>query len=477
MLKIGLIDANEMASREYSGMAGSVVSGWLEWEMSRVNVTKHAPQDADIILLVFSGALDWLSNCKAYLRKHGIISDAHTRGRRPYIIAGGPSDAIPFTALTIADAITVGEAYNFVRLLFSEVQDGRDIQQIRDWIIEYPHAIERSQIDGLRRDATRPWLLAEPAPKLARPDDYVDWNTPPVRSSDKVVRIIAEKGCHCKCLFCATTYRQTHRQNDNDRQVISTLATLKAKGERVQLVSNDPMNLPYFRRITTKLDSQSFTIMEVSDNENRAAIIKSGVGIARFGVEGISERIRNAFAKPIKNDHLLDVLAELHANKINTHLFFIVGSPGETVTDWNEFREFYDRLSRAITWGICRIKFTTFVSTPPAPLARFVPNLEYETNMDIMRKWISANAASKHLVYVRGRGGKTHIDNVAEQLSVNLDVARGLVGGLGSTDLAPTLDDAQRLPWEVIAWPIPLEMRYKIASTYARRMDIRDVRQ
>lgn len=209
--------------------------------------------------------------------------------------------------------------------------------------------------------------------------------------------------------------------------MLGALQNLKAAGERVQLVSNDPMNLPYFRRINTKLDSQSFTVMEMSDDANRAAIIRSGVGIARFGVEGISERIRKAFAKPIGNDHLLDVLADLHAHKINTHMFFIVGAPGESAQDWQEFREFYDRLARTIRNGICRIKFTTFVNTPPAPLARFVPDLTYEREMESMRDWIGKNAASRHLVYVRGRGGKSHTVNVAEQLAISNSEAMRLV--------------------------------------------------
>ncbi len=468
-MHLALIDANEKANKEYAGVASSVVSGWLKWECQQAGIALYPPASADIVFLVFAGALDWQAECTAYLRRNRIEPNAKRRQCRPYIIAGGPCDAIPFTALSVADAITVGEGYAFVRELLAML-DGASVDDVRQWIITYPHAIERAQVEALRRDPARPWLLSTDAPSLAVPDERIDWGVPPVRSDDKVVRIIAEKGCHCKCAFCATTYRQRHQQNDNEARVLGALQNLKAAGERVQLVSNDPMNLPYFRRISTKLDSQSFTVMEMSDDANRAAIIRSGVGIARFGVEGISERIRKAFAKPISNDHLLSVLADLHTHKINTHMFFIVGAPGESAQDWQEFREFYDRLARTIRNGICRIKFTTFVNTPPAPLARFVPDLTYEREMESMRDWIGKNAASRHLVYVRGRGGKSHVANVAEQLAISSSEALHLVEAHGSIDLLPTIDDARRAIWEVVDWPISTEVRWKIAATYGRRM-------
>ncbi len=99
-----------------------------------------------------------------------------------------------------------------------------------------------------------------------------------------------------------------------------------------------------------------------------------------------------------------------------------------------------------------------------------VVNLSYERELEAMRTWIAGNAASRHIFYVAGRGAASHIPNVAEQLSISTALARKLMAGPGAFDLAPTLDDAARLPWEIIGWPIPLETRYKIGSIYGRRM-------
>lgn len=470
MLKVGLVDANERANPAYAGITASVISGWLVWEMGQAGVPVSDVKDADIVFLVYAGSINWVSNCRSYLRRAGIIADAEKRDCRPYIIAGGPVDATPFTALKIADALAVGEAYTFVRELLRLIADGADLAYLSGFIVDYPHAIERGQLLGLEVDPDAPWLLKGPAPKLARPDNYVDWSVPPIRSDDKVVRIIAEKGCHGKCVYCATTYRQEHVQNPNGYRVITLLEGLKAKGERVQLLSNDPMNLPYFRDIRTRLDSQSFTILEVSDPENRAAIIRSGVGIARFGVEGLSERIRRAFGKPIASERLLEVLADLGAHKMDTHMFFITGAPGETHEDWLEFRAFYEQVTRTVKWGICRVKFTTFIPSPPAPLGRFVPDMAHEQETEDFRNWMFNNSVSRHLVNIFGRKSKTHYADVAEQLGITPELAAGLLQSPGTFDLAPTLEEARRMKHEVIEWPLSLEVRHKIGDVYKKRM-------
>lgn len=472
MLSVAIIDANEKANRAYANLTSSVVAGWLAWECQQARIPLAAPGNADLILLCFSGALDYVENCRRYLKRFGIEPRASHRAHRPYVITGGPADAIPFAALEIADALAVGEAYTFVRQLLSLIVAGQSIPAIQEFIAAYPHAIERSQLTGLERDRGRPWLLANEAPKLASPDDWVDWDgVPPVRSDDKVVRIIGSKGCHFKCAFCATTYRQTYRKNENAAAVVGTLRALKRQGERVQILSNDPLNLPYFRTISSALDSQSFTVQEVKDRENRMAIIRSGVRIARFGVEGVSPRIRNAFGKPISDDDLIDALLHLHEHRINTHMFFIVGSPYETADDWIAFRALYERLTRTLANGICRVKMTTFVPTPPAPLARFVPDLTYEREVASFRDWVSGNAASRHMVYIQGRGGRAHTANVAEQLAIPLPMAEELVSSPdGTVDLAPTLDDFRRMTAEVIAWPLPDATRWKVGNVYRAKM-------
>lgn len=471
MLRVALLDANAKASKEYAGQAVSVVSGWLRWEMGKAGVEESVPAEADVLFVVCAGAIDYRSSVASEFRRFRIEPNARRRDSRPYCITGGPVDSIPLTALALCDALVVGEGYRFVRSLLALVANGATIKDVRAFVEADPHAIERRQVERLERAPERPWLLARPAPKLASPDPFVDWDAPPVKSDDGVVRIIAEKGCHMKCTYCATTYRQAHVQHPDGERVVRQLAGLAARGNRVQLVSNDPMHLPWFRKIRTRLSSQSFTIQEVSDPENRKAIIEARPGIARFGVEGLSERIRRAFAKPISNTHLLEVLEDLHSNRINTHLFLIVGAPGETAEDWAAWRDFHETLARRIRFGVCRLKFTTFNPSPPAPLARFVPGDAYHARQKGWIQQVVRNWASSHVLIIKGRGPASRIADVADLLSVPEEVALRLGAGEG-TDLAPTVEDAARLPWEIIEWPISTAKRWGIAGTYARRMAV-----
>jgi hypothetical protein len=469
VLTLAIVDANEKTNRAYADLPASVVSTWLAWECRQADVPLVSAREADVILLAYAGSIDWRAGCVSDLRRLGIEPNPDRRALRPYIIAGGPVDATPMTALSVADALCVGEGYRLVRGLLALLKSGNSLADLRSWLRDYPHAIEGAQVRGLRRDPERPWLLAETPEPLASPDTEIDWSVPPTRSDDRVVRVLGSKGCRTHCAFCATSYRQPYAVNPDGTGVVAALTSLKRRGERVSLMSNDPADLPWYPDITVPLDSESFTVREIADPANRRALIRHGVGVARFGVEGLSERIRRAWGKPVANDDIVSLLTELHAAGVTTHLFLIVGAPYETEADWAEWRQFWERLGRALHRGLCRAKMTTYLPTPPAPLARYVPSLAYVDRVASFRRWVSGNAASRHLHYVAPRLGPSHVADVAEQLSVSREVAARLASG-ETTDLAPTVEDARRLPWEIVRWPARPETRWRIAETYRGRM-------
>lgn len=470
MLRIAIIDANERAKKSANGHIASVVPHWLRWEIARSKIDISDVNNADIIFLAFAGSIDWRKGCTAELRKYGIDIDPEKRRGRPYIITGGSVDATPLTALSVADALAIGEGVTLVRSVLKMIKNGSTVRGIADYLREYPHSIERREVIEIDRDIARPWLLSDNAPKIASPDNRVDWDIPHTKSSDNVVRVIAEKGCHGKCLFCATTYRQTHQQSPNGDKIRHDISVLKNQGERVQIVSNDPMNLPWFPYINDRLDSQSFTITEMANDANRNALIRNGIGIARFGVEGLSERIRRAFAKPIYPDKLLEILNDLHGHGINSHMFFISGAPYESQDDWDEFRSLYESASRVIQRGICRVKMTTFMPTPPAPLARYLPSPGFAELQSSAHRWIVGNAASRHMVFVKGRGIKAMVESVQEQYTISRDTAISLLYDNNQVDALPSINDALRAPWEIIDWPIRAEKRWKMAELYKSRM-------
>lgn len=193
--------------------------------------------------------------------------------------------------------------------------------------------------------------------------------------------------------------------------------------------------------------------------------------MARFGVEGVSERIRMAFAKPVPTGPLVEMLEDFHAHKVNTHLFWIAGAPFEQDSDMTEFVSLWERLARAIRWGICRMKFTTFNVIPPAPLCRFLPGNAYEARYThFLKVWRPRNAAAKHIIVIPFRKNASRIGDVAEMLGIDEKVAAALCANPGTFDLAPRLDDFRRLQSEIVRWPQTAEGRFRAAETYRLRM-------
>lgn len=477
MYSFGIIDANETPRDIGEGWIDSVTSivgQWLKWEIEKRDLSLVEPQNADILFLVHAGAIDWTQNCRRYLKRAELEYRANNRVG-PYVIAGGAVDVMPFTALEIADALAIGEAYNFVRAILDKVEAGGRLDIIRQWIIDYDHAIERTQISDIKRDNVRPWLLHEqPDEPLATPDRDVDWDSPPpVRNPDGVTRIVGSKGCWLKCKFCATTYRQPFQKNEDEQRILHKVGRMTDMGERVQIVTNDVASLPYLDRVSDygRLSNQSLTIKGVSEEKYLKAIIRAGLKVARFGVEGLSERIRTAFGKPISNDRLLSILRFFHTNKRNSHMFYIINVPYEREQDWLEFREFYDNLRRVVDWGVCRLKYTAFVPAPPAPLARFVSPLNYSYKMDTLKEWQGYNAASRHILNIWGRREKSTLVDWSDVLQVPPQTLQDFVSETETTDLAPTLEDAYRLPWEIIGWPQTVEQRWHLGEVYKQHME------
>jgi hypothetical protein len=477
MLKVAILDANttgDDTTEMTIHLTNSMVANWLAWEFDSRNVpisTDYAT--SDILFLVYAGAVDWLPAVKRFLKKHAIPSSPSARNRKPYIITGGAIDVAPFVALSVVDALAVGEAYHFIRSLIDLLENDSSLEDIRGWIVDYPHAIEQSQLSPLAEDPDYPYLLASPPPKLASPDDWVDWEGQPlIRNDDKVVRIVAAKGCHLRCKFCATTYRQTYRIHPRQGMLAKQVEALNEAGERVSLITNDVGVLPALHLLANKaqLDSQSLTIKSVRDPENLEAIIEANTKIIRFGVEGVSERVRQAFGKPIDDAELIDILAYIHSRRRNSQLFFIVGSPYETREDWVAHERFVRALFKRVEWGVLKFKYTAFQPNPPTPLARFLPARQYYRNMGKFKDDYLNDFVSRHGLLIWARKPDNLIDTLADVYHVPRAYFRNLYHDEETIDLLPTVDMARRAKWEVIDWHLSPDKRWNLGNSYARTM-------
>ena len=464
-MRWAIIDANERTSKQWEGITASVVGGWLEWELEQAGVERVDPGDADVVLLVHSGVLDYGSSTRRAMRRVGIDPKTSRRNREPYVITGGPVDASPLLALDIADAVVVGEGYRIVRAALK----ARTVSVLSALFRDDDHAMEYEQVAPLARDEAKPWLLAKSLPDqhMAEPDTWIDWGVPDVKADDNVVRVIGSKGCHLKCTFCATTYRQQYQSGPQARLMQRANSY---QGERVQILSNDPLNLEGFKGIQGKLDHASLTVMELKDRENLEAVIARKPSIIRVGVEGLSENIRKAFGKPIDSELLVRLLAHCHRNKVNTHTFWIHHAPYETEGAREHFWDTLDMLAANIDWGLHRAKLTIFQPNFPAPLARFLPGLDPASGAMtrdniLMRR--NMTPALRRILIISGGISAKHLQRCSENYQIPVDA---LPISAETTDMAPTFEEYLRFPSEMVKWPIRSEIRYRAGDVFKRRM-------
>lgn len=471
MLRVAILDANRVTSPVYRGRLNGVVANWLAYECDQTGLTRVAPSECDLLFLVHAGALDWVEDCSRELRHCGISPDPTARRQRPYIITGGMIDASPFTALQVADGLAVGEAYRLVRdTLRIATSESGSISDVAAHLRAYPHAIERSQLVGLTRDERRPWLLAEQPERIASPDPYVDWSMPGIPLSDNVVRLLLSKGCQTHCAFCATSWRESYAVHDDPGRLSRQLAQLRRQKRRYLLISNDAAAVPCYRQLATELDSESFTMRALRDPAALQTLLSHGARMVRLGIEGVSERIRHAWGKPVANDELIGLLDTFQGSKVpRVQLFMIVGAPFETEGDWRELRELWQRICRVQRRGLCRVKFTAFSPTPPAPLSRFLPTTAYANRWAEFRAWYMANSASGSMYSIGPRQFDAQLRAASELLGVPI-AALAEASDRGDIDLSPTESDARRMAHEVIDWPQRTAVRWRIAERYAERM-------
>ena len=444
---------------------------WLAWEMQRAGLKRYAPADANVVLFTFSSSIHFRQGAYQAFRQAGLPALAVERKGQPYVVVGGAVDATPRNALRFGDALAVGEGYALVR----KILRCHTPAQVKRLLIDDPHAIERSQYYSQEYDEERPWLMPSNPGPLAEPDNRVDWSIPDVRGNDGVTRVIGSKGCHLKCGFCSTTYRQQYatRPAADLRNRVAHWSEERAddgKKHRPQIVSNDPLNLPGFDAIRGRLSFASVTLMELMDDAHLEALAATRPKLVRVGVEGVSERIRRNFGKAIRTADLLERLARLHQRKVNTKTFWIQNAPYETADDWNGWFSIWRWWSQNVDWGVHRFKLTPFSPTPPAPLCRFAPNPENILSWNIVDQlaWMMSDGPNRRSI----PDGMPRIDtqwNILRE-QMQMPSAMPMPEIEGTLDLAPDYADWQRMPSEVIRWPVSQAQRYNIGQVYRRRM-------
>jgi radical SAM superfamily enzyme YgiQ (UPF0313 family) len=178
------------------------------------------------------------------------------------------------------------------------------------------------------------------------------------------------RGCKNMCHFCQYAWAKPFRAGDMEF-ILSSISTIDAR--TIRLVSADCQQHPQHDAIMTACDragirnvSQDNSLLELRKTLPRVDKVN---GTQRFGIDGMSERLRRKMHKRIGTDELIDLVHELYKRGARRFLAYnLFGVPGETRDDFLEYddtlRRIADRIASPCAFVTCWNAFMPVSLTP-----------------------------------------------------------------------------------------------------------------
>ena len=283
----------------------------------------------------------------------------------PIIIRGGASSFNPSVIMDVCDLFFIGEGEgvlaDLLRMIQKGIADGLSREEIllsavKTWdCLWAPHFYEQ------RFDETGKLLgmaaLRPDVPEIIRymyvrdlDDCFI--TTKPVGSycysSNLAGGVEITKGCEGQCGFCVSGFTyMPFRARSVDCVVRNVKEYLYNSGvKNIVLSSFSGMSYPYLNELSLRLDDEigvpvsTYTLRLDSVRENPefcSLIHRQGKDRIVFGVEGISQRLRQMTSKNCSEEQILETVRMLCRNGYRKIKFmFIAGLPGESDEDREE---------------------------------------------------------------------------------------------------------------------------------------------
>jgi hypothetical protein len=281
-----------------------------------------------------------------------VLIDARKLAGDRLVIVGGFESYFATPLMAWADYAVVGEGFDF----FNAIKNSKDWKSL-SCVLQKGGKAEASY--------------------------NTEWNLLPiVKTGKKKMYYLAGRGCHNKCLFCATSWVQPFRQQSVDNLKIAARQAQKAKCG-MTFICNDSRGIPRFKNV----NAASVTIRDYLRNPKEYKSL-----MLHFGVEGWTEAERVAYGKPVSDDDIAHLFAVTSEEKQRCELFTIVGR-----SDWSLdcVRDFANRIPQDTNHlPPVFLKATYFDPCPHTPLARECPATEYA---DIEKMFRILNSRNKRI--------------------------------------------------------------------------------
>jgi magnesium-protoporphyrin IX monomethyl ester (oxidative) cyclase len=243
------------------------------------------------------------------------------------------------------DYIIMGEGEESLPKLLSVVQNGGNLDEI--------DGLAYRDNGDIRVHEKTAWVedldsLPYPARDLLPLDKYFDINVPFMffSKSRRNISFITSRGCPCKCNFCSSTRFWGHRQRKRSPE--SVLAELQHLKDRhgIEEVKFEDDNLTVDKRRAKDIFRgmierglniswnmpNGVMVKTLADRELVHLMKESGCYEVILAFEsGDQHVVDNIVNKPVDLEASRDIVRQVKQAGIDTHAFFIIGFPGESL--------------------------------------------------------------------------------------------------------------------------------------------------
>jgi len=303
------------------------------------------------VLLASVGWSKDVQSFEIFLRRSG-LKKARAEGRdKPFVLAGGiQSTLCPELLAEMADAVFVGDADDHLGAILDQIERSEDPDS--PWLY-------RSGMDQVPAPASCP------ARAFAHPkNEGVD--------KANVVRIELARGCKYKCPFCAVSALKPYQEVDAEDAKRQVRWAVQKGYRQVSLFAPERTCHSQFRELMAWMETQP-----VQDNGSdvRLERIEEHPGNnVRFGMEGVSQKLRRAVGKGFSNEKIaqkLQTFAEKHGQHgVMVWMYLVSDMPGETEEDYEELRELF-RLMGKQDWSRRLTLRPLLLPFSPKPLTKW----------------------------------------------------------------------------------------------------------
>ncbi len=364
-------------ARDAAFLKNSGVPLWL------ASGSKMPPAAFDVVAVSISVPQEAF-NLPAALRDSGLKLSRAERAADPshplVLLGGHAAGSVPF-AHDMVDAVCLGDGVSWLQEILSRPK--------RNSLRTIATEVDGTYVPSLYHHEYRDGRLAEikpaddslPFPVRHLIDDQDAWINGydgayiPFAAEDTEETLPLAFGCVYRCRFCQTGWlRKGLGASDRDKLSAAALRLKSAMAAcDLNLLASDACSVPALadivsdlRQIFPRVSVKSLSVSSLARDTGALDLIEKRE--FTFGVEGISERLRNYLGKPIEEETLLRIMHKLGPARLRQVKLFFIATGLETGEDIREFGDLLRKL-RAAAPG-CRLvtSFMPLFNAPFTPL-------------------------------------------------------------------------------------------------------------